>query len=342
MKIVILASVWCQNLGDELILKNTIKYFELKYSSKKLQFEVFSYDQSNPFCTQKNLNYWSYFPNNIRSFTWFWKNIGYYLQFYKILRSADLVVIWGGGLFFDNEDSVSTLKNLNIWESRIQKLKRYKKKLHIYAVWINFEDTKNDIHNAKIQSIFWYADEISVRDNFSQKYLKSLWISSKLVDDPVYFDNWTYLEDQALHLSRFPITGFSIKALQALELKEKNIWIAVRRLNIPWYEQQLLELIEYLIQKKAKITILPHSFHKHDIASNDYSFFKNLLEKNYDTTDTLKKIRIAKSLKETYRYYTQAQLDIVFASRLHSLILCRVYKIPYVSLSYSRKTDEQL
>ena len=103
--------------------------------------------------------------------------------------------------------------------------------------------------------------------------------------------------------------------------------------------------MEYLIQKKARIILLPHSFHQFDQESNDYVFFKDLLAKYFNIHEKsiiTNNILISHSIEETYNYYTENKMDLVLASRLHSIILSRVYKIPYIALSYSRKTDEQL
>ena len=61
MIISIFASIWAQNLGDELILKNEIKMLEEEYW-KDTQFFVFSYDSKNPFYKKSNIKYIEYFP----------------------------------------------------------------------------------------------------------------------------------------------------------------------------------------------------------------------------------------------------------------------------------------
>jgi len=51
---------------------------------------------------------------------------------------------------------------------------------------------------------------------------------------------------------------------------------------------------------------------------------------------------IKKSMQEVYEAYTKRGVDINIAMRLHSIILSEVYEIPYIALSYSQKTEEQL
>jgi polysaccharide pyruvyl transferase WcaK-like protein len=47
-------------------------------------------------------------------------------------------------------------------------------------------------------------------------------------------------------------------------------------------------------------------------------------------------------MQETYDFYKNKKLDIVLAQRLHSIILSQVYEIPFVGISYSKKTSEIL
>ena len=47
-------------------------------------------------------------------------------------------------------------------------------------------------------------------------------------------------------------------------------------------------------------------------------------------------------MQETYKYYSEKKVDIVLAQRLHSIILSQVYEIPFIGISYSRKTKEIL
>jgi polysaccharide pyruvyl transferase WcaK-like protein len=77
------------------------------------------------------------------------------------------------------------------------------------------------------------------------------------------------------------------------------------------------------------------------MVSNDYIFLKQFLRK--ETLEKYpKKISISKSMEETYNYYKEKKIDICLAQRLHSIILSDVYEIPFIGISYGRKTDEVL
>ena len=345
MSIVILGSVGCQNLGDELILKNTVAHYKKRFSKELPDFHIFSYDIKNPFFTSSDIQYHEYFPIGLKRLWGIRRNIRNYNTFINTIKESDLVVIGWGGLFFDSEWSVSTLKNLNLWVFRTRVIWKCNKTLIFHGIWINFKNKKNKAYAEKIKLIFKDASEIYVRDEFSQEYLDTLWIHSEVILDPVYNDRKKYKENKKLELLSAKIQDFSIKSLKWIDFKNKTVWLALRKLSHKWYNTQVIELIEYLIQKRAKIILLPHSFHKHDHKSNDLIFFINLLAEHYKSDeDFLEKhnIQIAHSIEETYSAYTEKSLDIIFASRLHALILARSYKIPYIALSYSRKTDEQL
>ncbi|MDR1987210.1 MAG: hypothetical protein LBQ24_00060 [Candidatus Peribacteria bacterium] len=47
-------------------------------------------------------------------------------------------------------------------------------------------------------------------------------------------------------------------------------------------------------------------------------------------------------MNSVYEVYKNKEIDFCFAQRLHSIILCWVYEIPFVGVSYSKKTDEIL
>lgn len=344
MNISIFAAIWSQNLWDELILKNTISHFEKIYNSKKLHFNVFSYDPKNPFIKQKNISYHEYFPNDIKKISKIWNNIQNFFDTLSILKSTDLVIIWGGWLFFDNESSVGTLKNINQWLFRKKIIEKYNKKIIFHWIWINFEEYNHDTRDEKIKQLFTWVESVSVRDSFSKKYLERFWIIAEYIYDPVYSDNGKYTENQSLQIGKCNISDFSKALFWEYDFKNKKVWFALRWFNWETYEKQIIGVLEYLIQKWAEITILPHSFHKHDPQSNDLVFFQNLLKKYYvsDALKSVNSLAITQSMQDTYNIYTKQKCDLVIASRLHSIILSRVYHIPYFAVSYSRKTDEQL
>jgi len=69
------------------------------------------------------------------------------------------------------------------------------------------------------------------------------------------------------------------------------------------------------------------------LKSNDLLFLEQFLTENREMKQTM---------QDVYNVYTQKQIDINIAMRLHSIILSEVYEIPYIALSYSQKTEETI
>jgi len=342
MKIAIFASIWAQNLWDELILKNEIKLLEKEYW-KNTQFFVFSYDYKNPFLKQKNIKYIEYFPIWIKKIKNLPKNIFNFFNFLRIIIKSDIIVIWWWWIIYDREKQ--TTKNpLNSWVFRKIFFRFFCKKVYFYAVWINIKKEKN---LNKVKKIFKNSFKVKVRDSYSFNLLKKLWIESEIIKDPVFYDNekneniWeSYL------IKNFKSNEFSFKNLENLNLNLnwKKVGLALRRwylhnnwtkLDLRFEEWKVNELINYILKSWGEIILLPHSFHKTDLIANDYEFLKTFLRENW-------KIKICHSMKEVYEVYLNDEIDLNIAMRLHSIILSQVYEIPFIWVSYSTKTDEIL
>ena len=355
MLISIFASIGSQNLGDELILKNEIKILKEKYKSKSPRFIVFSYDPKNPFFEDEDIIYKEYFPIWLKNPKNIFKNIFNFFVFLKYVILSDLIVIWGGWLFFDNE--VWNKKNpLDLWIFRMKFFKFFLKKVYFFRVGLSI---KREDSFLKIQKIFSVKRSIiEVRDNYSKKVLDDLGIENVIKKyDPVFFDknpltplsgekwsisfldkgNWGGVNKKVSLKKIFK--NFTKKDLENIDFENKKVWIAFRSGYLtkdPELEILMIkEIIEFIQEKWWKVVLLPHSFHKTDILSNDFSWMKYIRSK-------VKNVWVAKNMKETYEFYKEKKLDIVLAQRLHSIILSQVYEIPFVWISYSKKTSEIL
>jgi len=348
MIISIFASIWSQNLWDELILKNEIKILENKYSKifniseKEIFFKVFTYDLKDNFYISDNIEYLEYFPIDFKKIKNIFRNIFNFYIFIKVVIKSDLIVIWWGWIIYDNENQSvwSPLKQL-LFRSRVFKL--FNKKVEFFRVWINIKNKNNlDI----VKKIFSCANEITVRDNYSYNLLKELKFKNiELFNDPVFNDNETNLNLINNNVIRWnlEIDNLNIKKIKNIIVKNdiilewKTIWIALRDFNIKNYEKNILEIIKYFLENNNKIILIPHSFHKTDKKANDYIFLKkcrDVWQKH------LNKIYICKNMQESYEIYTEKKIDLNLASRLHSIILSQVYEIDFIAISYSTKTDE--
>jgi len=333
MIISIFASIWAQNLWDELILKNEIQILEKEYS-KETQFIVFSYDYKNPFYKKSNIKYKEYFPVWIKNPKNIFRNISNFFIFLFSVFKSDLIVIWWGWIIYDNEKQ-STNNPLNQWVFRTNIFRFFKKKIEFFAVWLNI---KNESNFNKVKKIFNKSYKITVRDIYSNELLSKLWINSTIVKDPV-FNEVKELNKNKFLIKNIKSFNFSYKDLEGIELENKKVALALRK----WYlnsdkknEENLInELIDFILEKWWEVILLPHSFHKIDSIANDYKFLSKFLR-------VTEKIRIINSIDEVYSKYIYREMDLVLAMRLHSMILSQVYSIPFIGISYSTKTDQVL
>ncbi len=324
MNISIFASIWSQNLWDELILKNEIGFFDTKYNHPN--FRVFSYDAENPFFTAENVEYKNYFPIWIRNPKNIYKNVS---SFFNLIWSAfwsDIIVIGGWGLFYDWESNNTALKQ---WKARAEFFYSLRKKVIFYGISIDIRDENNYPY---ISAIFSKADEIHVRDKYSQKLLKSLWIESHLMVDPVFSDNWERWNKIKNCIKSVDSHKLYLSDFADIDWEWKRVWVALRNLWTKKYEQNIKEILNYIVANGWELVYLPHSFHESDTNANDYEFLQWLWIKWY----------ISESMKETYGFYLQKKIDICLAQRFHAMILSEVYDIPFVGMSYSQKTKSLL
>lgn len=340
MIISIFASVGCQNLWDELIVKNEIKQLKEKYGSDT-EFHIFTYDKNHKFLEDKNILYRWYFPDGVKNPLNIFSNLISYFRFRSIVKKSDLIVIWWGGLFFDSE--ISNKKNpLKLWKWRVNFFRAFNKQILFNAVGLNIQDENNYKY---IKQIFSWDVEISVRDKYSLNLLKSLDIDSTIVLDPVFYDNNNVSEVFESNCMIDSRRSFDFEAweIDKLNLKWKLVWLALRKwylIELQWNNKQsyldkletakINQIIKTIKLRWWDVILLPHSFHKKDVLSNDYLFLNK-----FDA-------KIANSMEEVYEYYSSEKIDMCISMRLHSIILSMVYGIPFIALSYTKKTDEIL
>lgn len=328
MNIAIMMSVWCQNLWDELILKNEIQLLKQKYGNNT-NFKVFTYDLNHIFYTDEKIKYIEYFPIWIKNPKNIFRNIKNYYLFVQTISWANKVVIWWGWIMFDNE-SWNYSNPLNQWIFRTSFIKTMKKDIIFW--WISI-DIKIEENLKKIQKIFSTGKEIYVRDTSSFELLQKLWVHSEIILDPVFNDNWEiWLENYKKNslVKKIDAQKFCLKDLENIDFHEKIVWFALRS----WYlnnEKKLIhEIIDYIITHNWKIILLPHSFHQTDDVANDLKFLTQFIKKWVNLTS---------SMDETYEIYKQKNIDFCFSMRLHSMILSQVYAVPFIAIKYAKKWD---
>ncbi len=328
MKIAVMMSVWCQNLWDELILKNEIKLLKEKYWNDT-KFKVFTYDLADIFYIDENIEYLEYFPIWIKNPKNLFRNLRNYYHFIKTIKWADKVVIGWGWIMFDNETG-NYSNPLNQWLFRTEIIKMLKKEIIIFWVSIDIKHNKN---LEKIKKIFSNAKEVFVRDNSSFELLKDLWIKSEIILDPVFSDNlevWLENYKKNFLVKKVEAKKFSLNDLKDIDFSGKKVWLAFRS----WYlnnEKVLInEIIDFILNAWWKVILLPHSFHTWDEVANDLKFLSQFIKPWVDITI---------SVKETYEIYKQKKIDFCLSMRLHSMILSQVYGINFIAIKYAKKSD---
>lgn len=327
MNIVIFMAIGCQNLWDELILKNEMALLRKKYAWNTIKFQVFSYDIHHLFLTGDDIEYYEYFPIGMKNPRNIWRNLKNYFTFIKVLKKASKVVFGGGGIIFDYETGnySNPLKQI-LFRKKICEV--MKKEVIFWGVSIDIKHRYNDI---TVRDIFSNAKEIYVRDESSKNYLAGLGILAEQILDPVFYDNGEEgirnFETNFMQ-KKIATEDFTLESLNEFDFTGKKVGMALRN----WYlsDETIQKLVDFLHQKWAKIVFLPHSFHAVDEHANDYLFLNGFLGKIDE---------IASDMKQTYECYTHKKIDFCISMRLHSMILSQVYGIPFVSLKYAKKAD---
>ena len=103
------------NLGDEVILAEELKFLQHHYGDMA-HFTVFTYDQKSALIQDPTVNFVSYFPNDF--FGKFFANIWYFIKNIWLIYRADILIIGGGGLLFDNEPGINFNSLLRQWYFR--------------------------------------------------------------------------------------------------------------------------------------------------------------------------------------------------------------------------------
>lgn len=115
-KILIMTATGSYNLGDELILQEEVKFIKTHYGG--VDITVFTHDQKSTIIRDDSLHFIHYFPTNL-----FHNPLGNIFYFFKniwIIAQADVLIIGGGGIIFDNEPGVSFSSLLYQWWLRIK------------------------------------------------------------------------------------------------------------------------------------------------------------------------------------------------------------------------------
>ena len=302
-KITILTATGCKNLWDECILQQEIALLNEYYQDPKI--DVFTYDADSNFLTkEKNYHFIQYFPSQIRKHPF--RNILYAWKNLWSLFSSDLIIIGGGWIFYGDTNRNQFQKLMNQWKWRVWIARFFWKIIFYWSISIEIKNPENFKY---LHPLFRGKKIIiSVRDKKSQTIIEDLWYTSHFLPDAVlsmHHDQWTRKNNTKQ-------VGLAFRWGCLINEKE-NIEAIIQLIRKSWYEP----------------IFFSHSFHE-KTDENDYLCMKDIADKLW--------VRQTNTIQESINLYTE--LDYVIAIRLHASILSTSNTIPFIALSYSRKTEE--
>lgn len=302
-KILFMTAAWAQNLWDELILKWEIEYIQEHYG-KNIDITVFTYDPTGSIMNDDKIKYVSYFPNNFWQFPG--KNIGYFFKNIWLIAKADVLIIWGGGILFDNEPGVEFWSLFMQWSFRV-KIARLAKTIVLF--WGIGLEVKNSKNRMKLRKLFRPGDFILVRDAQSKWLLDSLELPSVVVQDIVFLHKPTASTEDSE--------------------SKKMVGISVRWGFLGENESLIPMMYAYLSELGFTPIFLVFSTGGEE-AQNDTTFIRKVMVgKTYNVT---------KNITQTLEVLPS--LYAVIGMRLHSGILACVHDLPFLPISYGPKTRD--
>lgn len=115
-KILLMTSTGSYNLGDELILQEEVRFIKTHYGN--VEVIVFTHDPKSVILRDDTVKFVKYFPTNLVRNPL--GNVWYFLKNCWLIARAQVLVIGGGGIIFDNEPGISFTSLLYQWLLRIK------------------------------------------------------------------------------------------------------------------------------------------------------------------------------------------------------------------------------
>ena len=274
-KVLISGYIGFNNFGDELI------FDILKSHLKSLNCDVSALSASK--------NY------DIKTYNY--KNI---IEILKAILNCDIVISGGGSLLQNKTSNFSLIYYLSI----ILLAKLFFKKVIIFAQ--GFETIKGRFFELLTKNILKMCDFVSVRDNNSQKYLKTLGINSIQLCDPAFS-----ILDKII-----PSKNKSGVILQLRKVKNVN-------------EDYLRVLASVIVKYYDKI----------DVLALQEEYDKEICQKfikEFKKVGGSARYIYNKDINETIN--TINNCEVMISTRLHGLIVASALNCKVFALSYDDKT----
>lgn len=156
------------NLGDECIVTSEVEHLRKRFPEAHI--EVVTYNpESTLLSSDPNIEMISYFPNTIRKHPL--KNIVAFFQNIVSTFRADLIVVGGGGIFYDTESGQSFDKLRREWSLRFFFLQLFRKPVVFWSIGI-------DLSHQHLKAVSWWFTyqraRVSVREAYSQGLLNDI------------------------------------------------------------------------------------------------------------------------------------------------------------------------
>lgn len=226
---------------------------------------------------------------------------GNFLQSFKSLKETDLVIIGGGGLLTDEK-----IKAILIWGWHFLWAKIFRKPVFFYANSVGPLNTKIGKFLAKM--ILSNADFITVRDKESGDLLNKLGVKRfEITADPAFL--------------------ISVPRVQE-NMKKKKIAFSLR--NWIKHEDRYVTAL-----KEAILELETQGFQILLISMQTFQDDDRLVLEKIKSPNSL--IISPKDFTELLQILNNCQFTI--GMRLHFLIASALVNIPFITISYSQKTD---
>jgi polysaccharide pyruvyl transferase WcaK-like protein len=281
-----------------------VEYLQKRYGGDT-EITVCTYDPTSAIIRRDGVRFVSYFPNRIRSH--FFRNIVYFFHNIWLIGRADLLIVGGGGILFDNEPGISFAHLYWQWRIRVWLARLFHTTVCFWGISLEITLQSNQL---ELPGIFHSGDQIAVRDERSQYILHLLSIPSEVIRDIVFL--------------------YDAPTVDRSHLPDRLVGISLRGGFLSDVESTTVSsLYDMLVTDGYKPVFLVFST-EGETAQNDIRYIASIMgDRPYNTT---------KNIKQTLDLYPW--LHMVIGMRLHAGILACVHEIPYLPISYGPKTDE--
>ena len=301
--ILIFGSFSGYNLGDKAILMSMVKCLQEKFTihvPSKKPMNIFDID-------------------NIKSFKTLTAFIG--ITTLHEVKNTDIVVIGGGGLFFDSKiynPFFNFLPNMVIIALLCS---IFKKKLYIFSVGANHLDSK--ISRLLTKFVLAQADVITVRDDDSKRVLKCL--SKRRIE--VYSDPAFLLDGKSNNYVEDIKNKYLNNDIIVLNIHDSLTYRFKMNISEDNFCKRLISIMDEFVNQGYTIFLFS------TISKN--SFLDKLVEYS-NFQEKYVKLDNSKMNPENMIEILKAS-KLIVGSQLHSLILSSIANVPAIGFIYDEK-----